>query len=134
MEVVGYLGDTQLGGLQQERCFHEEHLVDIVDNGAPRDLANYAGEIDGRYMEPVGIKGYVVVFCKVTGQQTDEADEDFLNTLGCLAMYDGTVLSVLQVEQEDGIEHAQHLTFIYMIGMEIADDFAHFHDQMLCGI
>ena len=32
--------------------------------------------------------------------------EDFLHALGCLAVYDGTLLGVLQVEQEDGIEHA----------------------------
>ena len=105
MEVVGYLGDAQLGGLQQERCFHEEHLVDIVDNGAPRDLANHAGEIDGRYMEPVSIEGNVVVFCKVTGQQTDEVNKNFLHALGCLAVYDGTLLGILQVKQEYGIEH-----------------------------
>ena len=63
-------------------------------------------------MELVGIEWDVVVLGKVAGQQTDEADEDFLNALGCLAVYDGTLLGVLQVEQEDGIEHAQHFTFI----------------------
>ena len=41
---------------------------------------------------------------------------------------------VLQVEQEDGIEHPQHLAFINMVGMQIADDFSHLHGQMLCGI
>ena len=134
MEVVGYLSDAQFGGLQQERCFHEEHLIDIIDDGAPRDLTNHAGKIDRGDMEPVGIKGYVVVLHKVAGQQTDETDEDFLNTLGRLAMYDGTLLGILQIEQEDGIEHAQHFTFIDMFGMKVADDLAHFHEQMLCGI
>ncbi len=38
MEVVGYLGDAQLGGLQQERGFHQQHLIDIVDHGAACDL------------------------------------------------------------------------------------------------
>ncbi|MBR4809368.1 MAG: hypothetical protein IK031_03705 [Bacteroidales bacterium] len=38
---------------------------------------------------------------KVAGQNTDEADEDFLHALGRLALYDGTLLGVLQVEQED---------------------------------
>ncbi len=39
-------------------------------------------------MELVGIEGDVVVLGKVTGQQTDEVDEDFLHTLGRLAVYD----------------------------------------------
>ena len=134
MEVVGYLGDAQLRGLQQEGGFHQQHLIDIIYNGTARDLANYAGEIDGRDMEPLGIERNVVVFYKVAGQQTGEADEDFFYTLGRLAVYDGALLSVLQVEQEDGIEHAQHLTFIDVVGMNIADDFFHFCYQMLCGI
>ena len=134
MEMVGYLGDAQLGGLQQERGFHEEHLIDIIDNGAASNLTDDTGKIDCRDMEPVGVEGDVVVLHKVAGQQTDEADEDFLHALGCLAVYDGTLLGVLQVEQEDGIEHAQHLAFINMVGMNIADDLAHLHDQMLCGI
>ena len=128
METVGYLGDVQFGVLQEKRCFHEEHLVDVVDDGAPCDLTNHAGEIDGGDVELVGIEGDVVMSNIMTGQQTNEADEDFLHTLGRLAVYDGTVLRILQVEQEYGIEHAQHLTFIYMVGMQITDDFAHFCD------
>ena len=106
MEMVGYLGDAQFGGLQQKRCLHEEHLIDIVDDSAARDLTNHTGEIDGRDVEMVGIEGDVVVLYKVAGQQTDEADEDFFNALGRLAVYDGTILGVLQVKQEYGIEHA----------------------------
>ena len=85
-------------------------------------------------MEPFGIERDVVVLGKVAGQQTDETDEDFLHALGCLTVYDGALLGVLQVEQEDGIEHAQHLAFVNMVGMQVADDFAHLYGQMLCGI
>ena len=67
MEIVGYLGDAQFGGLQQICCFHEEHLIDVVDNSTACDLTNHAGEIDGGDMKPVGIEGYVVVLGKVTG-------------------------------------------------------------------
>ena len=134
MELVGYLGDAQLGGLQQEGGFHQQHLIDIVDNGAACDLTDYTGEIDGRNMQLVSVEWDVVVLGKVVGQQTDEADEDFLHALGCLAVYDGTLLSVLKVEQEYGIEHAQHLAFIDMLGMKTVDDFAHLHDEMLSGI
>ena len=105
MEVVGYLGDAQLGGLQQERGLHQQHLIDIVDTGAASDLTDYAGKIDGRDMEFVGIERDVVVFCKVTGQQTDEVNKNFLHALGCLAVYDGTLLGIFQVKQEYGIEH-----------------------------
>ena len=98
VEVVGYLGDAQLGGLQQEGGLHQEHLVDIIDYCAASDLTDHAGEIDGRDMELVGIERYVVVLGKVLGQQTDEADEDFLHALGRLTVYDGTLLGVLQVE------------------------------------
>ena len=134
MEAVGYLGDAQPRGLQQKRGLHQQHLVDIVDNGATSDLTDHAGEIDGRDMELVGIERDVMVLNKVAGQQTDEADEDFLHALGRLAMYDGTLLGVLKVDQEDGIEHPQHLAFINMVRMKIADDFAHLHGQVLCGI
>ena len=68
MELVGYLGNAQLGGLQQERGFHQEHLIDIVYNRAVRDLTDYAGEIDSRDMEPVSVERDVVVFYKVVGQ------------------------------------------------------------------
>ena len=127
VELVGYLGDAQLGGLQQEGGLHQQHLIDIIDNGAASDLTDHTGEIDGRDMELIGIERNVVVLHKVAGQQTDEADEDFLHALGRLAVYDGTLLGVLQVEQEYGIEHAQHLAFIDMVGLKIADDFAHLH-------
>jgi len=83
-------------------------------------------------MELIGIERDVVVLYKVAGQQTDEADEDFLHALRRLAMYNGTILSILQVKQEDGIEHAQHFTFINMVGLQVVNDFAHFRSQMLC--
>ena len=85
-------------------------------------------------MELVGIEGDVMVLCKVAGQQTDEAHEDFLNTLRRLAVYNGAILGILQVKQEYGIEHSQHFPFINMVGMKIADNLPHFRDEMLCGI
>ena len=47
-----------------------------------------------------------------------------------------TVKTILQaiIEQEYGIEHAQHLAFIDMVGMKTVDDFAHLSGQMLCCI
>ena len=134
VEAVGNLRDAQRGGLQQEGGLHQQHLVDVVDDGAARDLTDDAGEIDGGDVQLGGVERDVVVLQKVAGQQTDEADEDFLDTLGRLAVYDGALLGVLQVEQENGIEHTQHLAFINMVGMKIADNFAHLHEQMLCGI
>ena len=101
MEAVGYLRDAQPRGLQQEGGLHQQHLVDIIDNGAACDLTDHAGEIDGRDMKLAGVERDVVVLYKVAGQNTDEADEDFLHALGRLALYDGTLLGVLQVEQED---------------------------------
>ena len=50
MKAVGYLGDAQLRGAQQERGFRNEHLVDVVDHGAPRDLADNTREVDGADM------------------------------------------------------------------------------------
>ena len=98
MEMVGYLGNVQLGGLQQEGGFHQQHLVDIVDDSAPRDLTDHAGEIDGRDMEPVGIEGNVMMLGEVAGQQTNKANEDFLYALGRLAVYNGTILGILQIK------------------------------------
>ena len=34
MEAVGDLGDAERGLAQEEHGFHEEHLVDVVNNGA----------------------------------------------------------------------------------------------------
>ena len=48
-------------------------------------------------MEPLGVERNVVVLGKVAGQQTDEADEDFLHALGRLAVYDGTLLGVEEI-------------------------------------
>jgi len=61
VELVGYLSDAQSGGSQQECCFHQQHLIDIVDDGTPRDLTNHAGKIDGRDVGLVGIKDDVMM-------------------------------------------------------------------------
>lgn len=79
-------------------------------------------------MKHGGVERDVVVLSKIAWQQTDEADEDFLNTLGCLAVYDGVVLSILQIKYENGIKHVQHLTFIDIVGMKITNNLTHFHD------
>lgn len=42
MQPVGYLGNAELRCLQQERGFHEQHLVDVVDDGSSRHLAHHA--------------------------------------------------------------------------------------------
>lgn len=42
MEAVGYLGDAHRRGAKQERGFHQEHLVDVVDDSTPRDLTDDA--------------------------------------------------------------------------------------------
>ena len=68
MEAVDYLGDAQWGGLQQEGGLHQQHLVDVVDDGA-------------------------------AGNLTDDAN--FLDALGRLAVPDGALLGVLQVEPEE---------------------------------
>ena len=134
MQAVGNLGNAQPGGTQQEGGFHQEHLVDIIYNGTACDLTYHTRQIDRTDIEPVGIEGNIVMLSKVVGQQTDEADKYFFYALGRLAVHNGTLLGVLQIEQEDGIEHTQYLTFIYMVGLQIADDFLHLHDQMLRGI
>lgn len=56
VETVGYLGDAQLRGAQQERGLHDKHLVDVVDNGVSRDLADNTREVDGTDMERRGVK------------------------------------------------------------------------------
>ena len=130
VETVGYLGDAHRRGAQQERGFHQQHLVDVVDDGATADLTDDTREIDRRDVEPRGIEGNVVVLGKVLGQQTDKSDEDFLYTLGRLPLTDGLLLGVLYIEQEDGIKHAQHLTSIDMVGVQIGDNLTHPHGQM----
>ena len=134
MEAVGNLGDAHRGGLQQEGGLHQEHLIDVVDDGAAGDLTDDAGEIDGGDVELGGVERDVVVLHKVAGQQTDEADEDFLDALGRLAVHDGVLLGVLQVEQEDGVEHAQHLALVDVVGVQVADNLAHLLEQVPGGV
>ena len=52
MEAVGDLLDAEARCSQQEGCFHHEHLVDVVDDGATRHLADDAREIDAGDVEP----------------------------------------------------------------------------------
>ena len=134
MEAVGNLADAQLRGAQQERGFHKDHLVDVVDDGASRDLTDDAREVDRADMKRGGVKLDVVVFGEMFGQQTDEADEDFLDTLGNLTVDDSVLLRILQVEQEDGIEQAQHFGFVDVVGLQVTDDFAHLGGQMPGGV
>ena len=69
MEAVCYLGDAQLGGSQQERGFHQKHLVDIVHNGAATDPTDHAGEVNCGDMELVGIERDVMMLRKVSGSR-----------------------------------------------------------------
>ena len=130
VEAVGYLGDAHWGGLQQEGGLHQEHLIDVVNDGAVGDLTDDAGEIDGGDVQLGGVERDVVVLHKMAGQQADEADEEFLDALGRLAVHDGALLGVLQVEQEDGVEHPQDLALVDVVGVQIADDLAQLREQM----
>lgn len=130
VKSVSNLGDAHRCGAQQERGLHQQHLADIVDDGATRYLTDDTREIDRRDVEPRGIEGNVAVLGKVLGQETDEANENFLYALGRLPASDGLLLGVLHVEQEDGVKHTQHLTFIDVVGVQVDDDFTHPLGQM----
>ena len=119
MEMVGYLGDAHFGGLQQECCFHHQHLIDIVDDGATRDLTDHAREIDGRDMELVGIEGNVVVLGKVAGQQTDETDENLFYTLGLLNTRQSSLCMRNNQNSHQSIRPANQRAFFSMLGMSI---------------
>ena len=47
MEAVGNLGDGEGGGLQQPGGFHQQHLVDVVGDGAATHLTDDAREVGG---------------------------------------------------------------------------------------
>ena len=76
-------------------------------------------------MERRGIEGDVAMFGKVQRQQADETDEDLLDALRCFMIDDGMLLGILHVKQKCGIEHAQNLAPVDVVGMQVADDFAH---------
>ena len=67
METIGYLCNAQFGCVQQERGFHEKHLVDVIYNGSTGYLTNDAREIDGRDVELGCIEGNVVMLGKMVG-------------------------------------------------------------------
>ena len=62
---------------------------------------------------------------KVLWQQADEADEVVLDALGHGAVGDGSGLCVVEVEEENGIEHAQDLVLVHVVRVEVAGDLAH---------
>lgn len=142
METIGYLADGELGGAQKEGCLHEEHLVDIVYDCAPRNLTHYSREIDIGDVELGGIETYVVMLGKVEGKETLEAYEDFLHTLRNLIegvvrlqhSVDYSVLHVLQVKKKDGIKHLKYLNLIDMIGVEVGDNLTQFRVESLSSL
>ena len=52
VEAVGDLLDAEARRAQQEGGLHHEHLVDVVDDGAARDLTDDARQIDAGDVEP----------------------------------------------------------------------------------
>ena len=125
MQTVSYLVDAEPGGAQEEGCLHEEHLIDIVDDGAPGDLAHYAGKIDIGYVELRCIEAYRVFFGKVLRQESHEAYEDFLYALGHVTLLYCVVLHILYLKQEDSIEHLEYLSLIDMVGVQVVYYLAH---------
>lgn len=60
-EAVGNMGDGKGGCLQQPGGFHQQHLVDVVGDGAPTHLTDDAREIGGGDAELGGIEGDVAM-------------------------------------------------------------------------
>ena len=132
MEAVGYLIDAEWRGAQQIGRFHQQVLIDVIDDSATSDLPDDTGEIDSRDVEGRGIEGDVVVFRKMLREQADETEKDLLYSLGHLTLAEGFLLCALNVEQEDGIEHLQYLSLVDVVGVQVADDLAHLFGQPLC--
>ena len=130
MQAVGYLRYAELGGAQQESGLHEQVLVDIVDDRTPRNLTDYTRKIHRGDVQCRGIETYVVMLGKVFGQQPDETDKDFFHALRHGALSDGALLRVLQVQQENSIEHLHYLLLIYMVGMQIGRNLTHLGRQL----
>ena len=110
MELIGDLGDAHRGLTQQERGFHQEHLVDVVDDGtAARHLADDAREVGGGDAEMGGVESDVVMFHEMLGQQTEESEEDFFDALGESVLADAVLLDGGEVGEEEIVEHPQAL-------------------------
>ena len=108
MEAFRDLGDAQRGLAQKECGFHQQHLVDVVDDGATaRHLTDNAREICGGDTQLGSIEAYVMMLNKVAGQQVKESEEDFLDTLGKAVLSDTVLLDGGEVGEEKVIEHAQ---------------------------
>ena len=65
MKAVGNLRDAQIGRAQQERSLYHQHMVDIVNDRATGDLADYPGQVNGADAESGGVERDVVVLYKV---------------------------------------------------------------------
>ena len=89
-------------------------------------------EIDGGDVQCRCIEADIVKLGKMPGQQADESDEDFFDPLWDGTVSDGLVLGILQVKQEDGIEHPDNFLLVDVIGVQVPHDFTHLGCQVLC--
>lgn len=124
-EAVGDVGDGEVGAFQEPRCFHQEHLADIVADGAPRHLPDDAREVGRRDAEFRRIKSEVAVFDEVPGQQAHKGNVDIDRSAAEMRGADGAFLHVAEVEQEEGEEHLRGFGAEAMLRILIINNFAH---------
>lgn len=67
MQPVGNLADAEAGRGEQMGSLHDKQLVDVVDHGAPRHLADNPREVIGGDVQLRSVKSDVVMFGKMVG-------------------------------------------------------------------
>ena len=106
--MLGYLCDAERGLAQKECGLHKKQLVDVVHHRTTaRHLTDDTREVGGGDTQFGGVKTDVVVLDEMLGQQTEEAEEDFLDALGEAVLADTVLLDVGKVSEEEVLEHPQ---------------------------
>ena len=109
MQAVGYLDNGEWGLLQQVGGLHQEHLVDVIDDGTAWDLPDNLWEIARCDAELWGIESNVVMLGEVDGHKTKEIEKQFLDALREPAVADSAFLDSVQFKQKQANEYRQSL-------------------------
>lgn len=114
VEVLGYLVDGCLGGLELVGGFHEKQSIQVGNYGVARDALHDAREIDGCDVKVVGIESEVAMLDEMLLSQLYEVGEQLFDAFRIASLSDAALLNVHKVEQEKCVEGVEDIALELM--------------------